>query len=87
MWRGHPPAQGKRQEENVSKTSLRRVSLHVALALAVAGILASSISPARAAAHPPTLATETGWPSELVNRPMCGSDHDNGPACEAGRRQ
>lgn len=71
----------------MSKTSLPAVSLHVALALAVAGVFASSTGPAHAATHPPMLATESGWPSELVNRPMCGSDHDSGPACEAGRLQ
>jgi hypothetical protein len=82
------PDQGKRQEENMTNTSPRAVSLHFALALAVAGILASSAGPARAATHPPVLATETGWPSELVNRPLCGTDHDyeTHPACEAGRR-
>ena len=63
----------------MTTTSLRAVSLHFALALAV--ILASSPGPARAAARPPVLASETGWPSDLVNRPVCGSDHDYGPAC------
>ena len=71
----------------MSTTSLPALSLHFALALAVAGILASSAGPARAATHPPLLATETGWPGELVNRPVCGSDHDYDPrpACAAGR--
>jgi hypothetical protein len=69
----------------MSKTSLPALSLHFALALAVAGILASSTGPARAATHPPLPASDTGWPNELVNRPMCGSDRDSGPACEAGR--
>jgi hypothetical protein len=67
------------------KTSLPAVSLHFALALAVAGIFASTTGPARAATHPPMLASETGWTGELVNRPVCGSDRDSAPACEAGR--
>ena len=66
----------------MSKTSLPAVSLQFALALAVAGLFASSI-PARAAPHPLTMGSETGWPNELVNRPVCGSDRANGPACEA----
>jgi hypothetical protein len=65
-------------------TSLRAVSLHFALALAV--ILAGNAGPASAATHPPMLATDSGWPTELVNRPTCGSDRDYGPPCEAGRR-
>ena len=70
----------------MTNTSLRAVSLHFALALAV--ILASGVGPARAATHPPVLASETGWPTELVNRPGCGNDRDYEirPACEAGRR-
>ena len=70
----------------MTNTSLRAVSLHFALALAA--VLASSAGPARAATHPPMLASETGWPNELVNRPGCGSDRDyeTRPACEAGRR-
>ena len=38
--------------------------------------------------HPPVLASETGFPGELVNRPVCGSDRDyeTRHACEAGRR-
>ena len=63
----------------MTNTSLRAVSLHFALALAV--IFASSPGPARASARPPMLASETGWPSELVNRPVCSSDRDYGPAC------
>jgi hypothetical protein len=86
MCSGHPPDQGKRQEENMTNASLRAVSLHFALALAV--ILASSPSLARAATLPPVLASETGFPGELVNRPVCGSDRDyeTRHACEAGRR-
>jgi hypothetical protein len=68
----------------MTKTSLRAVSLHFALTLAV--ILASSAGPARAATHPPMMTSETGWPTELVNRPTCGIDRDDSPPCEAGRR-
>jgi hypothetical protein len=68
----------------MTKISLRAVSLHSALTLAV--ILASGAGPARAATHPPMMASETGWPTELVNRATCGSDRDYGPPCEAGRR-
>ena len=68
----------------MTNTSLREVSLHFALALAV--VLASSAGPARAATHPPLMASDTGWPPELVNRPVCGSDRDYGQPCEAGRR-
>jgi hypothetical protein len=70
----------------MTNASLRAVCLHFALALAA--VLATSAGPARAAAHPPTLASETGWSGELVNRPMCGSDRDieTRVACEAGRR-
>jgi len=72
----------------MTKTSLRAMSLHFALALAVASILASSAGSARAATHPPMLASESGWPNELVNRPVCGSDRDyeTRVACEAGHR-
>ena len=66
----------------MTKTSLR--ALHFALALAV--ILASGAGPARAATHLPLMVSDTGWPTELVNRPVCGSDLDYGPSCEAGRR-
>jgi hypothetical protein len=87
MCSGHPPDQGKRQEENMSHASLRAVSLPFALALAAA-VIAGSANPARAATHPPMLASETGWQGELVNRPVCGSDRDieTRLACEAGRR-
>ena len=70
----------------MTNTSLRAVSLHFAFALAV--IFASSPGLARAATHPPMLASESGWPGELVNRPGCGNDRDyeTRPACEAGRR-
>jgi len=85
MCSGHPPDQGKRQEDNMTNTSLRAVSLHFALALAA---VVATGAPTRAATHPPMLASETGWPNELVNRPVCGSDRDyeTRPACEAGRR-
>jgi len=70
----------------MTNASLRAVSWHFALALAV--VLASSPGPARASTHPPVLASETGWPSELVNRPVCGSDRDYEVrlACEAVHR-
>ena len=68
----------------MTKPSLRAVSLHFALTLAV--VPASGAGPARAATHPPMMASETGWPTELVNRPTCGSDRDYGLPCEAGRR-
>jgi hypothetical protein len=60
----------------MTTASLRALSLQFTLALAVA------------ATHPPMLASETGWPGELVNRPTCGSDrgYDAHSACEAGRR-
>jgi len=65
------------------------LSLQFALALAVfATAAASGATAARAATHPPTFASETGWPGELVNRPGCGTDggYDTRAACEAGRR-
>jgi hypothetical protein len=70
----------------MTKTSLPPLPLLFALALAVA--IAGTAGPARAATHPPMLASETGWSGELVNRPGCGGDHDyeTRPACEAGRR-
>ena len=73
----------------MTKTSLRALSLRFALMLVVAATIATmSTAPARAAAHPPTLASDTGWPGELVNRPSCGidRDYDTRLACEAGRR-
>jgi hypothetical protein len=68
-------------------TSLRTLSLPCALALA-AIIATADAACARAATHPPMLATDTGWPSELVKRPSCGSDrdHETRPACEAVQR-
>ena len=73
----------------MTTTSLRALSLQFTLALAVAAIIATgSAGTAPAATHPPMLASETGWPGELVNRPTCGSDrdYDAHSACEAGRR-
>ena len=70
-------------------TSLRTLSLHCALVLALtATIAAAAAGSARAATHPPMLASDSGWPSELVNRPGCASDGDceSRPACEAVRR-
>ena len=71
----------------MTKTSLRALSLQFALAFA-AVVIASSAGPARATTHPSTLTSDTGWPGELVNRPVCGTDRDYDirPACEAGRR-
>lgn len=68
-------------------TSLRTLSLHCALALAATFATAGAGS-ARAATHPPMLASDTGWQHELVNRPGCGSDGDyeTRPACEAVQR-
>jgi len=73
----------------MTKTSLRALSLRFALALVVAATIATmSTAPARAATHPSTLASDTGWPGELVNRPGCGveRDYETRPACEAGHR-
>jgi len=70
-------------------TSLRTLSLHCALALALAATLATAgTNSTYAAIRSPTLASESGWPSELVNRPGCVSDgdYDTRPACEAARR-
>ena len=70
-------------------TSLRTLSLHCALTLAfVATFATAGTGFARTATHPPMLASDSGWPSELVNRPGCGSDGDyeSRPACEAVRR-
>jgi hypothetical protein len=66
-------------------TSLRILSLLCALAATSAPAGAASM---RAATNPPALASDTGWPTELVNRPNCGSDGDYEarPACEAVRR-
>ena len=68
-------------------TSLRTLSLHCTLALA-ATIATAGAGCARAATHPPVLASDSGWPSELVNRPGCASDGEDEtrPACEAVRR-
>ena len=68
-------------------TSLRTLSLHCALALAAAIATAGGGS-ARAATHPPMLASDTGWSNELVNRPSCGSEggYSTRPACEAVQR-
>jgi hypothetical protein len=70
-------------------TSLRTLSLHCALALVLAATFAAAGGgSARAATHPPTLASDTGWANELVNRPGCGidGDYETRPACEAVRR-
>jgi len=63
--------------------------LHCALALALAAAFAvAGAGSARAATHPPMLASDTGWTGELVNRPGCASegDYEARPACEAVRR-
>jgi hypothetical protein len=72
-------------QEDQMTASLRILSLHCALALTLA---AAAPAQARVAIHPPTLASESGWQHELVNRPGCGSDGDyeSRPACEAGHR-
>jgi hypothetical protein len=72
----------------MTTASLRILPLHFALLLCLAAaIAAAAIAPARAATHPPTLASDSGWPGELVNRPGCGSgDYESHPACEAGRQ-
>ena len=73
----------------MTTASLRILHLYFALSLGLAAaIAAAGLAPARAATHPPTLASDSGWPGELVNRPGCGSDgdYDAHPACEAGRR-
>jgi hypothetical protein len=73
----------------MSKTFLRALSLQFSLAFVAAATIATmSAAPARAATHPPALASDTGWPGELVNRPVCGveRDYETRPACEAGRR-
>jgi hypothetical protein len=73
----------------MTTTSLRTLSLHFALAFAVAAAIAfASTDPARAATHAPMLASDTGWTGELVNHPGCASDGDYEarPACEAVRR-
>ena len=70
-------------------TSLRTLSLHCALALGLAASIATAgHGCARAATRPPLLASDSGWPTELVNRPGCGSDGDyeTRPACEAVQR-
>jgi hypothetical protein len=70
-------------------TSLRTLSLHCALTLAFAATFATAgAGSSRAATHPPMLAGDSGWPSELVNRPGCSSDGDYEirPACEAVHR-
>ena len=64
--------------------SLRALSLRFALALGLAATASLDLGSARAATHPPTLASDTGWPAELVNRPGCAGD--GSPACEAVRR-
>lgn len=72
----------------MTTASLRAVSVQFTLALVLAAT-AAAIGPgaAQGANHPPMLASETGWPGELVNRPACGSDHDPERAtCESGRR-
>jgi hypothetical protein len=68
-------------------TSLRALCLQFALAF-VAVVMASGAAPASAATHPPALASDTGWPTELINRPGCGTEggYETRPACEAGRR-
>jgi len=65
-------------------TSLRILSLHCALALA------ATIATAGAGSTPAAtlLASDSGWPTELVNRPGCGSDggYETRPTCEAEHR-
>jgi hypothetical protein len=73
----------------MTTASLRILLLYFTLSLGLAAaIAAAAIAPARAATHPPTLASDSGWPGGVVNRPGCGSDgdYDAHLACEAGRR-
>jgi hypothetical protein len=69
-------------------TSLRILSLHCALALGLVAMATVGAGSARAATHPPMLASDSGWPTELVNRPGCASDgnYETRPACEAVQR-
>ena len=69
--------------------SLRILPLLFAPSLGfTAAIATAGIGPARAATHPPLLASDSGWANELVNRPGCGGDGDyeTRPACEAVHR-
>jgi hypothetical protein len=67
--------------------SVRRASfLRQAIALAIAAAIIIVIADAgHAAGHPPGNASETGWQSELVNRPGCWNlaSTDNPHSCEA----
>jgi hypothetical protein len=86
---GHPPrSKASYEQEESMTTSLRALSLQFALALGVAALASVAAGSARAATHPPMLASDTGWPGELVNRPGCAGDgdYDARPACEAVRR-
>jgi hypothetical protein len=65
-------------------TSLRILSLPCALALA-ATIATAGAGCACAATHPPMLASDTGWPNELVNRPGCGTDGDSAAVACSGQ--
>ena len=66
----------------------RASSLRYAIVIAAA-VAAGMASPCRAAASPPINAAETGWQSELVNRPGCWTEggYDTRYSCDiAGRR-
>jgi hypothetical protein len=80
------PKASNAQEEIMTNASLRARSLQFALLALCATIAIATPRAARAATHPPMLASDTGWQGELVNRPTCGSgDYDTRHACEAGR--
>jgi hypothetical protein len=71
----------------MTTASLRMLPLHIALVLGAAAAIATpGIGPPRAATHSPALASDTGSPTDLVNRPACGNggDYETRPACEAG---
>ena len=72
----------------MTTASLRIRPLHFALSLGLAAaIAAADVGPARAATHPPSLASDTGWAGELVNRPSCSNGaSETHAACEVGRR-
>jgi hypothetical protein len=66
-------------------TSTRRASFKRAIAIGIAAAIgAGTAGPCWAAVIPSNNSAETGWQSELVNRPGCWNEggYDNRIACQ-----
>ncbi len=70
-------------------TSTRRASFKRAIAIGIAAAIAAGMAGPCWAAATPSKAAETGWQSELVNKPGCWTEggYDSRFACQTAGGQ